>query len=70
MRFSRTRRFIAAGAIAAAASLPMAFTSATPASASCGPQAYEDGGNGCSNPCNEGLEKLARKLGQELNCIQ
>lgn len=69
MRFSRTRRLIVSGAVAAAAFLPLAVTNATPAAAYCGPQAVE-GGNGCSNPCSEGLEKLARKLGQELNCIQ
>ncbi len=69
MRFSRTRRIIITGAVAAAAWLPLAVTNATPASAYCGPQVF-DGGNPCTNPCNDGLEKLANKLGQELHCIQ
>jgi hypothetical protein len=70
LRPNRIRRVLIAAGVAATAIVPLSLSGAAPASASCGPQLAEEGGNGCSNPCNEGLEKLARRLGQELHCIQ
>lgn len=77
MRLTRTRRLLLAAGAAATVLVPLGIVGASPASAQCGPQVFDTeggGGNGCSNPCNEGvglaLQKIAAKAGQELHCTQ
>ena len=69
----RIRRFVATAAIAGAVMLPFTFSAAQPAAAYCGDRLVDDGGNGCSNSCQDTgdlISKVSSKLGEQWMCPQ